>query len=270
MAAPVRTVFATVFASLLMPAFVGCKRPEDTSAFAHERLVVFAASSLRDAFTTIGADWQRLHPGQEVVFNFAGTQALRTQIEHGASADIFAAADMHHADALQKAGLVTSHVVFARNEPVIVVAKESVNTIRRFGDLPNAERIVLGVPEVPIGRYALQILVRASVELGTEFYARVQSKVVSRELNVRQVLTKVNLGEADAAFVYRSDAMAAGATLSVVAVPPEFNVIADYPIAVVQASTHALRARDWIAYVLSDAGQRTLHLAGFRVAGATP
>jgi molybdate transport system substrate-binding protein len=270
MAAPNRTVYVTVLASLVMPALVGCRRPEDNNDLSQHRLVVFAASSLRDAFTTIGADWRRLHPGPEIVFNFAGTNELRAQLEQGAAADIFAAADTHHTDALVKAGIVISPVLFARNEPVIVVARESANTIRTFGDLPNAARIVLGIPEVPIGRYALQILARAGSRFGSDFIARVQSRVVSRELNVRQLLSKVSLGEADAAFVYRTDAIAAGYALGVVVIPPEFNVIADYPIAIVQASTHAQLARDWIAYILSDAGQRTLQAAGFLSPGSSP
>ena len=147
---------------------------------------------------------------------------------------------------------------------MIVVARESVEKIRSLADLPSAERIVIGVPEVPIGRYTLQILDRASATaLGADFRARVEAKVVSRELNVRQVLAKVSLGEADAGIVYRTDARAARDGVGVVTIPLDVNVIAEYPIAVVSDAAHPALARDWVDFVVSVEGQRVLAKAGF-------
>jgi molybdate transport system substrate-binding protein len=233
---------------------------------AEDKLVVFAAASLREVFTALGADFQKAHPGAEVVFNFAGTQELRTQLEQGAAVDVFASADQKHMGELDRAARVADPVVFARNEPVIVVAREQVATVKAFADLPSVKRIVIGTPEVPIGRYTLQILDKA----GADFRAEVEARVVSRELNVKQVLAKITLGEADVGVVYRTDAMTAKDQVGVVAIPPEINVIADYPIAVVQGAPHATLARAWVEMVLSASGQEALQRAGFMApAGAT-
>lgn len=243
-----------------------CRRSEPSER-REDKLVVFAAASLRDVFTAMGGDFKRAHPGVELTFNFAGTQELRTQLEHGAAVDVFASADQRHMDDLVGASHAAGPVVFARNEPVVVVSKEGAATVRTFADLPKAAGIVVGAPEVPIGRYTLQLLDRSGATLGPDFRARVEAKVVSRELNVRQVLTKVSLGEAQAGIVYRTDARSAQERVSVVSIPPEVNVIADYPIAVVTGAAHPELARAWIAFVLSPEGQRALAGAGFTAPG---
>jgi molybdate transport system substrate-binding protein len=241
--------------------------PPAAAAVAEDQLVVFAAASLRDAFTTLSEPWKAAHPGVEVSFNFAGTQELRTQLEQGAPVDVFASADQRHMAELVKAGRATAPVLFARNEPVIVVAKEAAQTIHGLADLPGAARLVIGVPEVPIGRYTLQILDKAAGTLGADFRSKVESKVASRELNVRQVLNKVKLGEADAGFVYRSDAVSTP-EVTVVAIPSELNVIAEYPIAVVSDAKHPKLAAAWVEHTRSEAGQRALQAAGFLPAEA--
>src|SRR5262245_58064403 len=153
-------------------------------------LTVFAAASLRDAFGVLGATFEREHPGVKVQFNFAGSQELRTQIEHGAPADVFASADTRHMEAAQAVGLVEPPRLFATNAPVIVVPAANPGKVRALADLATVRRLVIGTPEVPIGTYTLQILEKARTQLGADFAARVQSRVASRELNVRQVLTK--------------------------------------------------------------------------------
>jgi molybdate transport system substrate-binding protein len=250
-------------APLLALALFACQAEETRAPAPETELVVFAASSLREAFTTLGQAFEQAHPEATISFNFAGSQELRTQLEHGASADVFASADEEHTNELERARLVGKPIVFARNEPVIVVAREQAGTVLGLADLPKAERIVVGVPEVPIGRYTLQILDRAATSLGPDFRARVEAKVVSRELNVRQVLAKVALGEAQAGIVYRTDASAAAEKLSVVALPPELNVVARYPIAAVSAAPHPELAQAWIAFVVSPDGQRSLVRTGF-------
>jgi molybdate transport system substrate-binding protein len=241
--------------------------PAAPAKAAETQLVIFAAASLREAFTALGADFEKTHAGVELTFNFAGTQELRTQLEHGAAADVFAAADQKHMDALVGDQLASAPAVFARNEPVIVVAREAVATVKSLADLPRAKRIVIGTPEVPIGRYTLEILDRAAPTLGADFRARVEKQVVSRELNVRQVLAKVTLGEADAGVVYRTDAQGK-ADLTVVRIPPEVNVIAGYPIAAVTNAAHPELAKAWVDHVLSAAGQKSLAAAGFLPPGA--
>jgi molybdate transport system substrate-binding protein len=243
--------------------------PSRPAPAAHSSLVVFAAASLRGVFGTVRDEFVQTHPGLEVTFNFAGTQELRAQLEHGAKADVFASADPGNMNELSKATRVVHPVVFARNEPVLVVAKERARLVSRFADLPKAARIVLGVPDVPIGRYTSEILDRASNAdaahggLGKDFRRQVEAQVVSREPDVRQVLAKVSLGEADAAIVYRTDANAAKDKLVTVAIPDALNMLAEYPIAVVADAEHAALASEWVTFITSPAGQRLLHNAGF-------
>jgi molybdate transport system substrate-binding protein len=258
--------------SILTLIVAACQRVEPAPAADEQEneLVVFAAASLRESFSTLGEVFEKSHPNVKVTFNFAGSQELRTQIEHGASVDVFASADQKHMNELFRAKIVKSPKLFVTNEPVVIVAKERVQEIKAFADLPSAARIVLGVPEVPIGRYTLQIFDKASKTIGPDFRSRVEAHVVSRELNVRQVLSKVALGEADAAVVYRTDAVTAKDDVAVVTIPAELNVIAEYPIATLEAAPHPELAESWVALALSDEGRRIFSSAGFMLPVSSP
>jgi molybdate transport system substrate-binding protein len=226
-------------------------------------LTVFAAASLRDVFTALGTTFEKEHPGVKAQFNFAGSQELRIQIEQGAPADVFASADIKHMDAARKAGLVDAPKLLATNAPVIVVPADNPGKVKSLADLPTVKRLVIGTPEVPIGAYTLQILEKAKAQLGPEFPARVQARVASRELNVRQVLTKVMLGEADAGIVYRTDARSAADKVRVVEIPAEFNVVTEYPIATLARAPHPDLANAWVALLTGPAGQAALEGTGF-------
>jgi molybdate transport system substrate-binding protein len=226
-------------------------------------LSVFAAASLKEVFTDLAAVFEKAHPGVKVQLNLAGSQELRTQIEQGARADLFAAADWKHMGALEKAGLVARPAVFARNEPVIVVPRANPARIKALEDLTRTRRLVIGAPEVPIGAYAVRIFDAAARKHGAAFRARLEAAVASRELNVRQVLAKVSLGEADAGIVYRTDALAARDRVEVIAIPGDLNVVAEYPIAALSASARMDLARAWIELVRSPEGQRRLTARGF-------
>jgi molybdate transport system substrate-binding protein len=226
-------------------------------------LVVFAAASLREAFGELGGKFEREHPGIKVALELAGSQELRTQIEHGAPADVFASADQKHMQALVAAGLATAPRTFARNAPVVIVPRDNPAGLRALCDLPRAQRIVVGIPEVPIGGYTLRILDAASKQCGAGFRAAVEARVVSREVNVRQVLSKVALGEADAAIVYRTDASARGQAALAIPIPAELNVVAEYPVAVVTGAKHPALAREFVELLLSPAGQEVLARSGF-------
>jgi len=228
------------------------------------QLTVFAASSLRDAFQDLGRSFEEQHPGTSVSFNFAGSQELRTQVEHGARADVLASADPRTLRALAGAGLSLEPQVFARNEPVIVVPVGNPAGIDALADLPRARRLVVGAPEVPIGEYTVRILEAASRRYGPAFGAAVESRVASRELNVRQVLAKVALGEADAAIVYRTDALASRGAVEVISIPPQLNVVAEYPIALLRGAARPGLARAFVELVLSSAGQAVLARHGFQ------
>jgi molybdate transport system substrate-binding protein len=254
---------ATILAVVLVLA--GCTKSRPSGPAQEQGLTVFAAASLREPFSRLGKQFHNEHPNVLLAFQFAGTQELRTQLEHGARADVFASADQWHMNDLARSGLVLSPTVFVQNEPVLVVARTSATSLRSLADLPSMARVVLGVPEVPIGRYAIQVLERASALYGPDFRLRVEAKVCSREFNVKQVLTKVAMGEAQAGIVYRSDVTPPEETVDVVTIDPEVNVLAEYPIAVVSDSTRKELAQRWVTFVLSSKGQVELSKAGFTI-----
>jgi molybdate transport system substrate-binding protein len=169
----------------------------------------------------------------------------------------------------QQDGTIASEPhVFARNSLVIAVPADDPAGIASLQDLAKPGlRLVLVSQEVPIGAYARQVLAKASQDpqYGSDFADRVLKNAVSEETDVRAALTKVSLGEADAAFVYRTDALAPGARdkVKVVEIPAPFNVVAEYPIAVVKGAPNPAGAQAFIDFVLSDDGQRILRQWGF-------
>ncbi len=226
-------------------------------------LLVFAASSLREAFGKIGEEFKREHPGVRVTFNLAGSQELKVQIEHGAAADVVACADRRQMDALKSGGWVLEDRIFARNEPVLAISSANRAAIQSFEDLRKAKRIVVAAPQVPIGGYTVEILERAYRRYGPEFRRDIEARIASTELNVRQVLAKVQLGEADAGIVYRTDVGTAQARVAVLPIPAELNANAEYPVALVKSARHAGLAQAWIDLLTSSAGQRILGELGF-------
>ena len=150
---------------------------------------------------------------------------------------------------------------------MLVVPAGNPAGIHGLEDLPEAQRIVVGAPEVPIGAYTLRILDAASRTYGAGFRARVEARVASRELNVRQVLAKVRLGEADAAIVYRTDAAAAGSQVQVIPLPEGVNVVAEYPVAVLTRAKQPALAREFVDLLLSAPGQEKLARFGFLTVG---
>jgi molybdate transport system substrate-binding protein len=226
-------------------------------------MLVFAAASLREVCTELERPFEQAHPGARLRFNFAGSQELRTQLEHGAAADVFISADVRQMEAAERAGLVGPPRLLVSNSPVLIVPRSNPAGLTRFIDLPNVKRLVIGTPEVPIGHYTLEVLDKANAALGGNFRARVEAKVVSRELNVKQVLAKVVLGEADAGLVYASDAASAGAQVQVVALPVEYNVVAHYPMAAVKRAPHPQLAAEYLHFLASPTAQAVFAKYGF-------
>lgn len=231
-------------------------------------LVVFAASSLTDAFNALGAAYEKKYPGARVQFNFAGSQTLAAQLDNGARADLFAAADMETMDRLRAKNLVRDTPrIFARNELAILIPANNPANLERVQDLNRAGlKIVIAAETVPVGKYTRQLIenFRHDAGFGPEFPATFFANVVSEETNVRQVLTKVALGEADAGIVYVTDAASAGDKVTVLDMPEGLNVTAAYPIAELNASAQAAQAQQFIAFVLSPQGQTILKQFGFR------
>jgi molybdate transport system substrate-binding protein len=230
-------------------------------------LLVFAASSLTNAFDALAADFEAAHPGVDVVLNFGASQALRTQIEEGAQADVFASANREEVKALIDAGLVDESLapVFARNRLVVVLPSDNPAGIKSLQDLTRpGVRIVVAAPAVPAGKYTQRLLdsLAADPAWGVAFRDAVLGNVVSQEENVRAVLAKVDIGEADAGVVYRSDA-SQSAKLLRLELPAEHNLLAEYPMAALLRSTQPALAQEFVDFVLSAAGQQVLEANGF-------
>lgn len=243
---------------------VACTEAErDASRVLH----VFAASSLTEAFEALAARFERAHPHVEVRLVFAGSQVLRMQIEQGAAADVFASANPEHVRALAAQGLVASQSIFAHNALVLAVARDNPLKMEGLDDLPKARRIVIGTPQVPAGRYARGLLARTDAILGEGFADRVRAHIVSEESNVRLVRAKVELGEADAALVYRTDALSAPGILAI-ELPPALRVLAAYPMARLQSAPQPELADTFMRYTLSQEGQAVLRDHGFLAGGS--
>ncbi len=230
-------------------------------------LQVFAASSLADAFREMETAFEAAHPDTDVTLVFAGSQVLRLQIEQGARADVFASADRRHIESLRRAGLVAAYGEFAGTELVVIVPPDNPAAIESFGDLVRARRLVVGTENVPIGAYTRELLRRAGARKGSGFESAVLDRVVSEESNARLVRAKVELGVADAAIVYRTDA--APGRVRTIAVPGWANVRAAYLMGPVAGSANPEGAERWIRFVASPAGREILARRGF-VAGSAP
>lgn len=233
-------------------------------------LTVFAAASLNDAFGAMGQAFEAEVPGVRVVFNFAGSQQLAQQLAQGAPGDVFASADERQMAAVVESGRIEAEApaTFAHNRLAAVAAPGNAAGVRDLADLARpGVRLVLADEAVPAGQYALIFLDRAAQKdaLGPAFQEEVLANVVSYEQNVRTVLTKVALGEADAGIVYASDA--AAAEVEVVTIPERLNPEASYPIAPLQDAERPALAGAFVDFVLSEEGQGILAEYGFLPAG---
>ncbi len=230
-------------------------------------LTVFAAASLTDAFTEIAAAFDSDNPGVTTVFNFAGSNQLATQINEGAPADVFASANHTQMDAAVESGRIDADAptVFVTNRLVVVIPADNPGDIQTLQDLANpGTLIVLAAAEVPVGKYSLEFLDKASADpaFSETFREDVLANVASYEENVRSVLNKVSLGEADAGIVYTSDLVGVEG-VSGLEIPDELNLVAEYPIAILNDSANSEMAAAFVEFVLSDGGRALLAEYGF-------
>ncbi len=246
---------------LLLPlaAAFGCGAQHQAES--DPQLVVFAAASLRELFQALQPEFLQQHRGAKVIFNFSGSQELRAQIENGAPADIYAAADPSYVEPLRAKGLVNRSAIFTCNDLVVVVPKDNPAQLSSFEQLPHAKSIVLGDKELPIGKYAEAVLERAGAQTAN-FRQDVEAKVVSRELTVKHVLAKVAMGEADAGIVYRTDARASN-QVQLIEIPTALNVMARYPVAILAKGATSELAQQWFALLNSEAGRVRMRQMGF-------
>lgn len=232
-------------------------------------LTVMAAASLTESFTELETKFEADHPGVKVAFNFAGSQQLADQINNGAPADVFASASKKYMDNMVTAGKVDAESVspFARNRLVVIYPTENPGGIKELKDLAKPGlKIVLAAKEVPVGQYALTFLDNAVKDgsYGASYKDDMLKNVVSYEDNVKSVLSKVSLNEADAGIVYVSDITPEAATkVTQLAIPDSINSIASYPIAVIKDSASPDLAKAFVDLVLSADGQAVLASYGF-------
>lgn len=216
-------------------------------------ITVLAAASLTEAFGEIGRQFEAA-TGTRVTFSFDASSTLVAQVEAGAPADVLATADETTMGQAIDAGAAQDPVVFAHNRLTMLVAA---GNPQRIGSLADMARpglsVVLCTPEVPCGRFGAQVLVRAGVAV----------KPRSLEPNVKGVVAKVRLGEADAGIVYTTDARSAGPEVAAVDIPVDQNVLAAYPIATLRASPHPDLAAAFRDFVVSGAGRQVLGGSGF-------
>lgn len=217
-----------------------------------DAVTVYAAASLTEVFTELGDGFQAAHPGVRVAFNFGGSSALAQQIDQGAPADVFAAASP--ATMEQVADSVDRPVTFARNRLEIAVPRGNPAGIAGLADFGREEvEIALCAQQVPCGAAAGEVFRRAGVTARPD----------TLEQDVKAALTKVRLGEVDAALVYRTDVRAAGGEVEGIEFPEAAQAVNDYPIAPLVRG--AQRGRQFVDFVLSDAGRAALTGAGFEV-----
>lgn len=236
---------------------------------AAKELTVFAAASLTASFKEIGTAFQAAHPGVTVVFNFAGSQVLSTQLKEGAKADVFASANGTEMENVRNAGLAdNSDEIFVNNRLVVIVPSDNPGKVETLKDLAKPGlKLVIAEKAVPVGGYTLSMLDKMSADAayGADFGATVLKNVVSQENNVKAVVTKVALGEADAGVVYVTDATPdVMSKLKTIAVPDKFNQIGKYPIIALKEAPQPELAKEFVDSVLSkDGGQAILQKWNF-------
>lgn len=220
-----------------------------------EEVVVLGAASLTDAFTEVAAVVEAAHPDLAVTLSFAGSQSLVAQVLEGAPADLLATADTTQMGRAVEADLLDGPPIpFATSPLAIVVEAGNPHDIGGLADLADpAVVLVLAAPEVPAGRFAAQALARAGVEVAPS----------SLELDVRAALSKVELGEADAAVVYAADLVTAADTVEGIAIPEADNVVATYPVGILAQAPNPDGARRFLEVLQGEQGRAILAAHGF-------
>jgi molybdate transport system substrate-binding protein len=232
-----------------------CASPNSTATPQIQEVTIFAAASLTDGFTRAGDEFASSNTRVRFTFNFGSSSTLATQITNGAPADVFASADETNMQKIVDAQLADGvPTPFASNRLEIAVAAGNPKKIAGLVDLGRPDLVlILAAPTVPAGKYALDALGKAGVV----------AKPASLEVDVRAVLNKVSLGEADAGIVYVTDVKSAASRVTGVEIPDQYQVIARYPVAVVKGTKNGALAHRFVDYLISPAGQGVLGDFGF-------
>ena len=240
----------------------GCGSPASPSSGGRPSgtLTVFAAASLTDVFTALGKELKTDNPGLDVRFNFAGSSALATQLTQGAPADVFASADEAQMKVVTDAGLQAQDpAIFTENVLEIAVPKGDPGHVTGLADFAKPDlALAICAPDVPCGAAAQTVFHAAGITAVPD----------TEEEDVKAALTKVQLGEVDAALVYATDVQAAGSEVTGIPFPEAEKAINRYPICRLRAAQNPKAAQAFLDLVRSDAGQKALTAAGFRTPSA--
>ena len=248
---------------------VSCHESKKTVMPAHpEEIMVFAAASLTQSFEEIAEKFKQ-KKNVEVVFNFAGSQTLATSIIQGVKADVFASANMDYMKFLNQKGFIEESQIFAKNRLIICKNKKSRTTIKVLEDLSNSViKLIVGDESVPVGKYFYTVLEDAvkNQSLEEEFKQKIIANIKSEELNVKDIVSKIIIGEADAGIVYRTDVNEKNMyQLEIVEMKEFEETEAKYTIGVVQAAPNNEAARIFVDFVVSSEGKEILKKYGFIV-----
>jgi molybdate transport system substrate-binding protein len=245
-------------------ALAACSRSSPTPGSSPTKLTVLAAASLTQVFPEIGALFTRAHRGVTFNFSFGGTDQLAAQIQQGAPADVFAGASIKYGDQLAAANLIDPYRRFCTNQLVLITPSSNPARITSLRALSTKSyKLVIGSQTVPVGTYSRTVLMNLDGVYGPGYSASVMRNVVSNEDSVTSIVTKVELGEADAGFVYITDALAAGSRVKHLDLPAGAQAVATYPIAAVKGSRRAAAALQFVDFVLTAPAQQRLMQAGF-------
>ena len=219
-------------------------------------ITVFAAASLQKTFTALASTFEKEHPGTTVKFSFGGSDTLAAQITQGAPADVFASANQSTMQTVEKAGDTTgTPTVFVKNTLEIAVAPGNPKNIKTLADLTKSgTKVALCAKTVPCGSAAVKVLAAAKVSLTPVTY----------ETEVTSALTKVELGEVDAALVYHSDVVGADGKVDGVVFSTASTAVNSYPIDVLKGASNAALAQAFETFILSSASEQVLLKAGFQ------
>jgi molybdate transport system substrate-binding protein len=260
--------------ALLLSATIAATAAAQESSRPRE-ITVYAAASLTDAFLELAPLLEQGPVSTRVRYNFAGSQQLAVQLEQGAKADVFASADQWWMDYVAERKLTAGTPrIFAHNQLVAILPASNPAGIRGVADLSRpGVKLVVGAEAVPIGRYTREVIRRLARQAGfpPDYAEKVLANVVSEEENVKSVLAKIQLGEADAGIVYRSDVTSRAApSVTVLEIPKDANVLGSYPVAVLAGSHEPDGARAFVTLLLGPRGREALARHGLIPVGTTP
>jgi len=228
-------------------------------------ITVFAPSALAEATKLLGAGFEATQPDVKVLFEIGHTPTQRTQIEEGATPDVLMTAGRADIDALVEKNLVTADQIkgLARNQLILILPPGNAANIAAPADLARpGVRLLIAAPDLPVGMATQKLLENLSAAVAPDFKEKALANVVSNELGVKPIVSKISLGEADAGIVYLTDAVAAPA-LATLPIPPEANVTVAFMLAPLAGTANPDLANAFVAYVLSDEAQAMLQAQGF-------